>query len=171
MRSLYFALTAPLPLPLPLQGHILAALATGCIYHWGQGVAIDYAKALAAYKIGAEAGDAFCQYQVGWVYYEGNGVCVDFQQARVWVEKAAAQDDPLAVFQLGIMYSGGEGVTASFRLSREYYQRAIELGEPDAVDHIQTIHRAIADVTRKSTHRHQLNYSVRSYFVSMIYLY
>ena len=51
--------------PLPLQGHILAAQAIGDIYYWGKGVAIDYPRAMAAYKIAAEAGDATSQSQVG----------------------------------------------------------------------------------------------------------
>ena len=44
-----------------LQGHIGAALAVGSIYYWGQGVAIDYPRALAAYEVGAEEGDVACQ--------------------------------------------------------------------------------------------------------------
>ena len=49
--------------PLPPQGHIPAALAIGFAYCWGQGVAIDYPRAMAAYKIGAEAGNAASQHQ------------------------------------------------------------------------------------------------------------
>ena len=51
--------------PLPLQGHILAAQAIGDVYGWGKGVAIEYPRAMAAYKIAAEAGHALSQYQVG----------------------------------------------------------------------------------------------------------
>ena len=49
------------------QGHILAAHMLGDIYHWGQGVAIDYPRAMAAYKVAAEAGDAVSQHQLGMI--------------------------------------------------------------------------------------------------------
>ena len=91
-----FCLTSPLP----LQGHILAAQAIGDVYHWGKGVAVDYSRAMAAYKIAAEAGEALSQYQVGYMHCSGRGVAVDYKQARAWLEKAAAQDDPVAVAQL-----------------------------------------------------------------------
>ena len=59
-----------MPAPPALQGHIFAAQAIGDVYTWGKGVAIDYPRAMAAYKIAAEAGDAdcCCQYQVGMMY-------------------------------------------------------------------------------------------------------
>ena len=71
-------------------------------------MAIDYPRAMAAYKVGAEGGDAFCQHQLGAMYCQGLGVAVDHKQARQWIEKAAAQDYPSAVGQLGAMYSNGE---------------------------------------------------------------
>ena len=83
---------------------------------------------MAASKVGAEGGDAVCQYQVGIMYYFGHGVDVDYKQALPWIEKAAAQDDPDAVGQLGVMYTEGEGVTPSWRRAREYFERAIGLG-------------------------------------------
>ena len=126
--------------PLSLQGHILAAQAIGDTYFWGKGVAIDYPRAMAAYKIAAEAGDAVSQHQVGAMYYMGRGVAVDYKQARAWIEKAAAQDDPDAVATLGVMYFGGEGVTPSWRCARELYQRAIELDAgSQAVNNMQAL--------------------------------
>ena len=93
------------------QGHLGAAHAIGCIYFWGHGAAIDYPRAMAAYKVGAEGGHAVCQHQVGMMYYYGRGVAVDYQQARHWIEKAAAQDQPIAVGRLGAMYHLGKGVS------------------------------------------------------------
>ena len=101
--------------PLSLQGHILAAQAIGDIYYWGKGVAIDQPRAVAAYKIAAEAGEAVSQSQVGIMYYQGHhGVALDYKQALLWIEKAAAQDDPNAVGLLGVMYFTGKGVTPSW---------------------------------------------------------
>jgi hypothetical protein len=74
------------------QGHLEAARFVGSIYAWGQGVAIDFQRAMAAYKVLAEGGDAVCQYHVGFMYYTGHGVDVDYKQALPWIEKAAAQE-------------------------------------------------------------------------------
>ena len=134
--------------PSPLQGHILAAATIGDVYYWGKGVAIDYLRAMAAYKVAAEAGDAISQFQVGYMYFDGgHGVAVDFEQARAWLEKAAAQDDPDAVCQLGTIYFEGKGVAPSLHRARERYQRAIELGNSQAVKNMQDLSRAIAAVT------------------------
>ena len=138
-----FYLTAPPP----LQGHIEAAQAIGYLYFWGKGVAIDYPRAMAAYKIAAEAGDADSQFQVGMMYCDGDGVAVDFEQARPWIEKAAAQDYPDAVCQLGVMYAQGKGVTPSWRRARELYQKSIELGNSMAVKNMQNLTQSIQNVS------------------------
>ena len=130
-----------------MQGHILAAQAIGDIYFWGKGVAQDYERAMAAYKVAAEAGDAFSQCQVGIMYFEGSGVAVDYRQARAWHEKAAAQDCPNAVGQLGVMYHDGLGVTPSWRRARELYKRAIELGNFTAVENMQNLTEDIQAVS------------------------
>ena len=110
-------------------------------------MAIDYPRAMAAYKVGAEGGDALCQFQVGMMYYDGEGVAVDYKQARLWIEKAAAQDYPKAVGQLGTMCCNGQGVTPSWRRARELYQRAIELGNSVAEENMQGLTKNIQNVS------------------------
>ena len=122
-------------------------MAIADIYNWGRGVAVDYPRAMAAYKVGVEGGSAVCQHQLGIMYYFGHGVAVDYQQARPWIEKAAAQDDPEAVCQLMVMYSLGHGVTPSWRRARELYQRAIGLGNSTAVENMQGLTEAIQQVS------------------------
>ena len=131
----------------PWQGHIKAALSVGSTYYWGQGVAVDYPRAMAAYKVGGEGGDAMCQYQVGAMYCFGHGVDVDYEQALPWIQKAAAQDQPNAVGELGTMYGNGQGVAPSCRRAREHYERAIGLGNQLAVENMQTLTRSIQAVT------------------------
>ena len=110
-------------------------------------MAKDYPRALAAYKVGAEGGNALCQWQVAFMYCNGRGVAVDWKHARPWLEKAAAQNDPDAVGQLGVMYKEGRGVTRSYRRARELYQRAIELGSSVAVENLQTLTNDIQKVS------------------------
>ena len=143
-RAHHFCRTTP---PISVQGHIEAAEDIGDVYFWGKGVAIDYPRAMAAYKVAAEAGDALSQHQVGMMYCDGDGVAVDYKQSRLWVEKAAAQDHPAAFGMLGVMYGTGNGVTPSYRRAREHYQRAIELGDVMAVENMQANTSSIAAVT------------------------
>ena len=119
---------------------------------------IDYPRAMAAYKVGAEGGDALCQYVLGMMYCKGQGVAVDYQQARAWFEKAAAQDQPKAVGVLGVMYHDGEGVTPSWRRARELYQRAIELGNSMSVNNMQILTESIQNVSYTSRLFHHLPY-------------
>ena len=133
--------------PASHQGHIEAAAFVGCIYYWGQGVAVNYPRAMAAYKVAAEGGDVGCQWEVGYMYYYGLGVDVDYAQALPWIEKAAAQDDPSGIGQLGVMYFDGKGVTTSWRRAREYYERAIELGDSMSVKNMQRLTQSIQNVT------------------------
>ena len=136
-----------------MQGHIKAALAVGSTYFWGQGVAVDYPRAMAAYKVGAEGGDAVCQFQVGSMYYFGQGVDVDYEQALPWLQKAAAQDHPDAVSTIGAMYATGQGVAPSWRRAREYYERAIELGNSTAMKNMQSLAKDIQNVMNERSDR------------------
>ena len=109
-------------------------------------MAVDYPRAMAAYKVGGEGGDALCQHQVGAMYCFGLGVDVDYGQALPWIRKAAAQDDPNAVGQLGVMYSNGQSMTPSWHRAREHYERAIELGSAAAVENMQNLNENIRTV-------------------------
>ena len=131
---------------LPPQGHVGAPHIVAGVYYFGQGVAVDYVRAMAAYKIGAEGGDAGCQYQLGAMYYKGRGVDVDFKQAVAWYGKAAAQDFSNAVGQLGTCAHDGKGMATSWRRAREYYQRAIDLGDSEAVKSMHILTSWIQEV-------------------------
>ena len=116
-------------------------------------MAVDYARSMAAYKVGAAGGDALCQWMVGSMYNDGEGVDVDYAQALPWIEKAAAQDYPKAFCQLGAMYVNGSGVTPSWRRAREYYERAIELGLSKSVEYM----RGLTEATQKVTSRRSIH--------------
>ena len=109
-------------------------------------MAFDYPRAMAAYKVAAEAGEAVSQHQVGMMYYGGNGVAVDHKQAGAWLEKAAAQDHPTAVIALGVMYEQGEASTPSYRRARELFKRAIEVGCSVAVENMRFLTKSIQNV-------------------------
>ena len=126
-------------------------MAIGGIYYWGQGAAIDYPRAMTAYKIAAEAGDALGQYQVAHMYCDGLGVDMDFKLALAWLKKAVAQDHPEAIDLLGDLHFIGRGVPPSYRRARQHYESAIELGCSEAVLSMQRFTRNVAEVTSRRT--------------------
>ena len=112
----------------------------GTIYsRGGNGVTIDHTRALAAFKIGAEAGCSRCLCQLGLMHYEGLGVRVDYRQARRCFEAAAANDDPVAYERLAGMHFNGDGVTPSYRHARQYWTRAVELGHIGSAKNLQKL--------------------------------
>ena len=78
-------------------------------------MAVDYPRALAAYKMGAEGGNAHSQYQLGYMLSEENyGVDpLDYKQALVWYEGAAAR--------------GLSGASLSWRNGRKWQRARTEL--------------------------------------------
>ena len=129
------------------QGHVEAAATIGGIYGWGQGVAVDCERALAAYKTAAEGGNADCQYNLGHMLSHGQGIdSPDYEQALVWYEKAAAQGLPFAVNSLGSMAQNGLGQPPSWRRARELYRRAANLGCAEAATNMQNLAQSIANV-------------------------
>ena len=137
------------------QGHIRAATLIGSIYNWGQGVAVDRTRVAAAFKVGAEGGDAGCQNQLGVMLSKGLGIASpDYKQALVWFEKAAAQDESEALFNLSAMFFNGQGGEPSWRRSRGYLQRGVGLGNQRAAESMQNLKDAIQQVTRSHTGNH-----------------
>jgi TPR repeat protein len=63
----------------------------GVLYHNGQGVAQDHAKAREWYEKAAAKGDASAMFNLGVLYDNGFGVAKDYAKAREWYEKAAAR--------------------------------------------------------------------------------
>ena len=138
-----------------LQGHPGAAANLGDIYENGHGVAIDYARAFAAFKVGAEyegVDDFFritCQYMVGNLYFQGKGVDMDETLSVYWMEKAAALDHPEAVASIGFLSSVADGTKSSWRRGRQYCTRAVKLGHFESMDSLQEVIGNIQRVTRR----------------------
>jgi len=57
----------------------------GCVYADGQGVAQDYVKALKWFRIAAERGHVWSQFNVGRFYMNGYGVQRNFKEAYFWI--------------------------------------------------------------------------------------
>jgi TPR repeat protein len=69
------------------------------------------------YRLAAEQGYAFAQYDLGVMYDKGEGVLKDYPQAVKWYRLAAEQDYVEAQIHLGVMYANGQGVSKDYVLA------------------------------------------------------
>ncbi|KAF9131986.1 hypothetical protein BGW39_000989 [Mortierella sp. 14UC] len=99
------------------------------LYHEGQGVTQDYARALEWYLKAADQNQAAAEYNIRVVYEKGLGVEVDHVLAMEWYKKAAGRGDADAQFSIGWLYDNGEGgVPQDGALAMEWYLKAAEQG-------------------------------------------
>lgn len=80
-------------LPLAEKGELIAQATIGVMYHMGQGVPQDYAKAVQWYRLAAEKGNAASQANLGVMYAKGTGVERDPVQAYAWYDLAAMRGE------------------------------------------------------------------------------
>lgn len=65
-------------------GNLDAAYNLAVIHQYGDGVPLDYAKALTWYRVAAEKGDKVSQFQIGLMYQNGQGVEANQEEAHRW---------------------------------------------------------------------------------------
>ncbi|SFU57770.1 tetratricopeptide repeat-containing serine protease family protein [Nitrosospira multiformis] len=140
------------------QGNAAAQRDLGSMYHHGEGVLQDEAKAIEWYQKAAEQGDAEAQYHLGEMYYNDNpfgdqladaAVHKDSNQAFFWYQKAAEQGNAAAQFELGLMYhnrnSSGRPVYSVVPEDNvkavEWYRKAAEQGLPTAQRYLALMYK------------------------------
>ena len=89
------------------RGYAAAQNALGVLYHQGQGVPRDDARAVVWYRKAAEQGFARAQFALGNMYEIGMGVRRDYTEAAGWYGKAGEQGIKEAGDRLGTMYAEG----------------------------------------------------------------
>ena len=78
------------------SGDAKAQIGLARMYHSGDGVTKDDAKAVEWYQKAASHGHAGAQFNLGAMYYSGYGVAKDEAKAVEWWQKAAAQGNEAA---------------------------------------------------------------------------
>jgi TPR repeat protein len=86
------------------QGDAEAQSELGRSYANGDGVVLDFNKAVVWFKKGAEQGVAKAQSGLGACYLNGQGIEKDPKKAVLWFEKAAKQGFALGQYNLGGCY-------------------------------------------------------------------
>ena len=72
----------------------------GNIFLGGEGVVVNYQKALKWYKMAAKEGHPEAQFNLGWMYYYGRGVTKNNHLAAMWLKKASDQGNTKATLFL-----------------------------------------------------------------------
>ncbi len=112
----------------------------GACYFAGEGVARDYAAAVAWWMKAAAQGHAEAMYRLGNCYLDGKGVSRDAAQAMTWFRKAAARNYAFAQYSLGRCYfQGNGGGAADIREAARWFKRAARLGDERAVKALRRI--------------------------------
>ncbi|MCI0401226.1 MAG: sel1 repeat family protein [Gammaproteobacteria bacterium] len=89
----------------------------------------DYARSLNEFRVLADEGNPYAQYNIGVQYYKGEGVARDDTEAARWFLMAAEQGVASAQQILGAMYFKGEGVAQDYIRAYAWFNTAAEAGD------------------------------------------
>ena len=113
------------------------------MYANGDGVAEDDAEAVRWYRLAAEQGYVFAQFNLGVMYSRGEGVPEDDAEAVRWYRLAAEQGDALAQASLGFMYGNGDGVPVDLVFAYMWFDLSAAQGIETAQNNQERIERFI----------------------------
>jgi TPR repeat protein len=116
-----------------IENDPIAAALLAAAYSNGLGVIKDDPKAVAYYRIAADAGSPVAQYQMGRHYFDGLGVKKDVSVARYWYEKSSDNNHVRASYQFAYFNHWGIGGVAQDRHKAfDLFKKAADGGDPDA---------------------------------------
>lgn len=137
------------------KGDPAAEQELGRVYQLGQGVPVDFAKALDWYRKSAAQGNAKAMHNLGYMYHFGQGVTADQKAAVSWFLKAAGKDLPAAELALGMAYrSGTLGLAKNLPEAKKWLEKAAShTDQPDycapAANVLGTLYQGGMDGTGK----------------------
>lgn len=111
----------------------------GSRYRFGEGVPVNYAKAMYWYQKAYKAGNAMAASNIGSLYNDGLGVKQDYPSALKWYQtawKMSHLDDTAdgkgaagsAASNIGFLYDTGRGVKRDLNKAYEWYQQGMDRG-------------------------------------------
>ncbi len=83
------------------------------MYRKGWGVEQDDKEAVKLYRLSAEQGDEWSQFNLAWMLDKGKGVVQDEKEAVKWYRQAAEQGEGFGQSNLAWMYIEGRGLPKS----------------------------------------------------------
>ena len=127
------------------QNHIFAINNLAMCYQMGEGVNVDYAKALSLLEKAASLGDMMAYYNIGQVYIFGLGVQKDVLKGLTFMQKAAESDTEgceHAQYFLGQVSERGieeEGISPDLNKAIKWYMMAAEHEDREAIKALQRL--------------------------------
>ena len=100
----------------------------GSRYLNGEGVDIDYKKALYWLEKAGAQGHSNALYNLGYMYLYGYGVDIDYMMAFDYFESAKDLGFTPAYYIIGLMYYDGAGVKKNHKKAYEYCKQALDNG-------------------------------------------
>jgi len=97
------------------------------------------------YRLSAEQGNAFAQYNMGEMYQGGYGVPRNYKSALKWYKLSAEQGNAFAQHDLGRMYEIGRGVPWNYKTALKWYRLAAKQGLLYAQTRVEILQKKIAD--------------------------
>ncbi len=116
-------------------------LTLGWLYRCNNvGLAADYVKVLAFYRLAAAQGLDEAQSDMGYMLaVGGEGVARDPAEALQWYQFATAQGHPGALYQIAICHELGHGVAIDVAEAIRWYKRALAAGNTIAADALRRL--------------------------------
>ena len=121
-------------------GDATAQYELGKRYYRGQGVQIDYAKALYWARLSASQGNSFGENLLGLLYDDGNGVAQNYAKALHWYRLAVRQGNAKAENNLGWLYADVDGVPQNISKAAYWLRLAAKHGYAPAKRNLRLIY-------------------------------
>jgi len=139
------------------QGYADAYYFLGRFYGLGDGVTLDFEKAMSLYNEGMELGSAKCGYALGLMYYSGSGIEKDDDTAKQFFEKnyqtlmiEASNGDTVSTHILGTYYYYGFYVQRFIFSAIEWFQKAAKEGYSDSQYMLGMIYETLGEESNQT---------------------
>jgi len=134
------------------QGYADAYYFLGRFYGLGDGVTLDFKKAMDLYEQGMDLGSAKCGYAIGLMYHSGSGVDKDEEKAKEYFSThyqmlyiESTNNDPVSIHILGTYYYYGFHVQRYVFSAIEWFSKAADLGYSDSQYMLGMIYETLGD--------------------------
>lgn len=97
----------------------------------------QYADAVKWFRLAADQGEVYAQYNLALCYEQGKGVPVNYDAAVKWYRKAAQQEHADAQYNLGACYENGEGVPMNYDEAVKWYRKAARQKQELAISRLK----------------------------------
>jgi len=125
--------------PIAGSGDASAQYNLGVLFHYGLGVAKDFAAAAKWYRLAASQSHPTAQAKLGYLLARGFGVEKNFTKSARWFREAAEQGVVDAQFNIGVLYATGLGIEFDPVQGLMWLTLAHQAGAPEAKERLDEL--------------------------------